>query len=82
MLVMNTVELAKKVKKISVGVVNHEVECELLKHGLFVRENAVSPSPVLLALLIDDELGVLLSDLGDGNDDVLRLLAILFDLVG
>jgi hypothetical protein len=54
----------------------------LLKHGLFVRENAVSPSPVLLALLIDDELGVLLSDLGDGNDDVLRLLAILFDLVG
>lgn len=65
-----------------VGILDHQVECEELEHQLLVCQNVVSPAPVLLALLINNELRVLLGDLGDCDDDFLGLSAILLGLVG
>ncbi len=81
-LVVHNVELAEELKEVAVRVVDHHVKGELLQHHLLVDEDAVTPAPVLLALLIDDELGILLRDLGDGDDNVLCLAAVFFDLVG
>lgn len=78
---MYDLELTKEFEEVAVRVVDHQVECQLLEHDFFVRKDAVSPAPVFLALLVDDELGVLLGDFGDSDDDVLCLSAVFFDFV-
>lgn len=81
-LVMYDAQLAKQLKKMAIRVIHHEVEGELFKHDFFVGKNTVSPAPVFLALLVDNKLSILLSNLGHCDYDVLRFPAVLLDLVG
>jgi hypothetical protein len=78
---MHHLELTQEFKETLVRVVDHEVECEELKHELFIHKDRVTPSPVFLALLVDNELGILLGDSGHGDDNIFRLSAVLFRLV-
>lgn len=80
-LIVYNFELTKEFEEVAIGVVDHQVECQLLEHDFFVCQDAISPSPILLALLVDDEFGVLLGDFGNGDDDVLCLSAVFFDFV-
>ena len=61
--------------------VNHEVEGESLEHQFLVSQDAVPPAPVLLALLVDDQLGVLLRNLCDGDDEILCFAGVFLGLV-
>ena len=82
MLVVYYLELSEQLKQVPIRVVDHQVECELFQHDLLIREDAVSPSPILFALLINNEFGILLGHLGHRNDDVFRLSTVFFYLVG
>jgi hypothetical protein len=65
-----------------VWVLDHKVVRQRLEHQFLVGKNAVTPLPVLLALLVDDELGVLLGYLRNRDDELLCLATVFFGLVG
>ena len=46
-----------------------------------MHQDAVAPSPVFLALVIDLEIYLLLGNLGDSNDDVLCFSAIFLGFI-
>lgn len=79
--VMYETDLAEILVELEVWVVDHDVEGEALEHDLLVRENTVTPSPIFLGLLVNDEPGVLLGHLRYGDDDVFRFPAVLLGLV-